>query len=118
MLAGWYKIHNHHIILQLKIQPNAQRTAFQEILGSLRKIAIKAPPRDGEANVELIRFIAKVFKVPQKEVHIIRGLTSRIKTVRVCLQFNPQCEKGGDQGKMCGNLRRILNIVGKDFGIS
>lgn len=82
-MTHWYQLQDNHLILHLKIQPNARTTTFMEILNSHRKIAIKAPPHEGEANAELIRFIAKTFKVPQKEVHIIRGTTSRMKTIKL-----------------------------------
>lgn len=82
-MAHWYQLQDKYILLHLKIQPNARKTAFMEIFDTFRKVAIKAPPRDGEANAELIRFIAKTYKIPQKEVEIIRGITSRIKTAKI-----------------------------------
>lgn len=42
-----------------------------------------APPADGKANAELVRFLAAEFAVPLQAVTIERGTTSRDKTVRI-----------------------------------
>jgi hypothetical protein len=42
-----------------------------------------APPVEGKANAELLRFLASVFGVPQRAVLLLRGESSRQKTVRV-----------------------------------
>jgi uncharacterized protein (TIGR00251 family) len=47
------------------------------------KVRLAAPPLDGKANAELIRFLADAFGVPQRNVLLLRGETSRAKTVRV-----------------------------------
>jgi uncharacterized protein (TIGR00251 family) len=47
------------------------------------KVRLAAPPVDGAANEELVRFLAKEFGVPQRAVEIVAGLSSRRKTVRV-----------------------------------
>jgi uncharacterized protein len=50
--------------------------------GALR-IRIAAPPVEGAANRELIRFLAKKFKVPQNALEIISGVSSKNKTIRL-----------------------------------
>jgi uncharacterized protein (TIGR00251 family) len=50
--------------------------------GAALKIRLKAPPVDGEANAELIRFLSKHFKIPKSRISIIRGETSKKKLVR------------------------------------
>jgi uncharacterized protein (TIGR00251 family) len=50
--------------------------------GALR-VRIAASPVEGAANAELIRTLAKAFEVPTGAVEIIRGQTSRLKTVSV-----------------------------------
>ena len=43
------------------------------------KVRLAAPPVDGKANAELLRFLADVFGVPQRGVVLVRGATSRQK---------------------------------------
>jgi uncharacterized protein len=50
--------------------------------GALR-VRIAAPPVDGAANRELIKVLAKAFKLPQSAVEIIAGANSKNKTIRI-----------------------------------
>lgn len=47
------------------------------------KIALKAPPADGRANEELIRFLADEFHTRRSSVRILAGGTSRRKLVSI-----------------------------------
>ena len=69
--------------IALQIQPRASRTELIGAHGDALKIRLAAPPVDGEANDELVRFLAKVLGVPKRAVTIVRGATGRRKTVRV-----------------------------------
>lgn len=73
------------VVVRLHIQPKASRS---EIVGehgegeSVRlKIRIAAPPVDGEANEELVRFLKKLTKLPASRIQIVRGESSRSKDV-------------------------------------
>jgi uncharacterized protein len=67
----------------VRIVPRASRSEIVgEHDGALR-IRIAAPPVDGAANRELIRTLAKMFKLPQNAVEIVSGANSKNKTVRV-----------------------------------
>ncbi len=44
---------------------------------------IAAPPVDGEANEELIRFLAKWFEVSRREIEIVSGETAKNKIIRI-----------------------------------
>lgn len=69
--------------LTLRIQPRASRTEIVGPLGGALKLRLAAPPVDGEANDELIRFLARVLGVPKSAVEIVRGAAGRTKQVRV-----------------------------------
>ncbi len=47
------------------------------------KARVAAPPVDGEANVSLIRLIAKALGAPRSAVRIVSGDTARIKLLVV-----------------------------------
>jgi hypothetical protein len=47
------------------------------------KIRLTAAPVDGEANKQLIRFLAEVLKIPQSRIEIVAGASGRDKIVSV-----------------------------------
>jgi uncharacterized protein len=67
----------------VRIVPRASRSEIAgEFDGALR-IRIAAPPVEGAANRELIRLLARMFKLPQNAVAIISGAGSKSKIVRI-----------------------------------
>ena len=69
--------------LTVKLHPRARRTAITGRLGDAWKLALAAPPVDGKANEECVRFFAELAGVPKSRVRIVSGATSRIKVVEV-----------------------------------
>jgi uncharacterized protein (TIGR00251 family) len=69
--------------LRLRIQPRASRTEVAGLHGDTVRIRLSAPPVDGAANEELIRFLAATLGVPARAVEITAGHGGRQKTVRV-----------------------------------
>lgn len=69
-------------ILQLRISPNASKNEIIKSEDGI-KIKITAQPVDGKANKALIEFLSKKFKVPKSYFEIIRGETSKDKTVLI-----------------------------------
>ncbi len=65
------------------VQPRASRDALLGVHGGQLKIALRAPPIDGEANAALVAFVAKVLHVPKKVIAIAHGEASRKKTIVV-----------------------------------
>ena len=79
----WLREESGAIVLALHVQPGAKRTGAAGEHGGALRIRLAAPPVDGRANAELVRFLADAFGVPQRQVTIVRGETSRQKTVRI-----------------------------------
>ncbi len=71
------------IVLALHVQPGAKRTEVAGTHGDALKVRLAAPPVDGKANAELLRFLAEAFGVPLRHVTLVRGETSRQKVVRI-----------------------------------
>ena len=65
------------------VQPRASKTEVVGPHGDAIKIRVKAPPVDGAANEELIRFLAKRFKVPRNAVELVSGSSSRHKQIAI-----------------------------------
>lgn len=51
--------------------------------GAAVKIRLRAPPVDGAANDELVRFLAARLGVGRRDVEIVGGATARTKRVRI-----------------------------------
>ncbi|HEA25662.1 MAG TPA: YggU family protein [Ectothiorhodospiraceae bacterium] len=88
---SWYQWKGKQLIITLRVQPKASR---DEIVGpygegandeeiEALKIRISAPPVDGKANEQLIKFIAKQFGVARRDVELLSGTTGRNKRVAI-----------------------------------
>ena len=70
--------------LEVKVTPRAKRN---QIVGwhqhSLVLVKIAAPPVEGKANDELVRFLAGKLGVTPEQILIIRGHTSRQKVLEI-----------------------------------
>lgn len=71
------------LVLRLVIQPKASRDQIVGLHGEELKVAITAPPVDGQANAHLIKFLAKQFRVAKGQVRLLRGELGRHKTVAI-----------------------------------
>jgi uncharacterized protein (TIGR00251 family) len=69
--------------LVVHVQPRAKRSEVAGRHGDAIKVRLQAPPVDGAANEELVRFLAETLGVPRRAVTIVTGLTSRRKTVEI-----------------------------------
>jgi hypothetical protein len=69
--------------LTVNVHPRARRSALAGRLGEAWKLALAAPPVDGKANDECVRFFAEFAGVPRSRVRIVVGLTSRLKVVEI-----------------------------------
>lgn len=77
------RLENDLLWLDLLIQPKASRDQFQGLHGDEIKLAITAPPVDGQANSHLVKYLAKQFKVAKSQINIVRGELGRHKTVTI-----------------------------------
>lgn len=71
------------VVLTLHVQPNAKATMFAGLHGDAVKLRLAAPPVDGKANVAVCAFVAEFCNMPRASVTLIRGQTSRLKSVRI-----------------------------------
>ena len=72
------------ILLKLRVQPRASRTAWAGTMADgTRKVKIAAPPEKGRANEELIRFLAEEYGVSRDAVEIRAGASGHTKHVRI-----------------------------------
>ena len=67
----------------VRVHPRARRSALAGRFGEAYKVDLAAPPVDGKANDECIRFFAELAGVPRSRVRIVTGLTNRTKVVEI-----------------------------------
>lgn len=68
------------------------------------KCYVKAPPEDGAANSELIKMLAKMLGITQDDIKIIKGATSRNKTISIRIGLTQEAV----MAKLVGEVQRAL----------
>ena len=85
--------------LQIYVQPNARQTEAVGEHGGALKVQVHAPPVDGKANDELIRWLSEVLEVKKSQITLKRGETQRQKVFEVT---------GGDSEALIAQALRIF----------
>ena len=75
-------------VLHCRVTPNAKKN---EILGwekddlgrEVLRVKLNAPPVDGKANQQLLKFLSQVLETPKSRLAIERGEKSRVKTIAI-----------------------------------
>ena len=64
--TNWLSIGKNNVLfLAIHAQPAAKRTAIVGIHGDKLKVCLASPPVDGKANSVLIKFFAKLLRIPK-----------------------------------------------------
>jgi uncharacterized protein (TIGR00251 family) len=69
--------------IEVKAHPRAKRTAITGRFGEAYKLDLAAPPVDGKANEECVRFFAQLAGVPRGNVRVVQGSASRMKVIEI-----------------------------------
>jgi uncharacterized protein YggU (UPF0235/DUF167 family) len=70
--------------LALRVTPGADRTRVTGRLADGRlQVRVAAAPEKGEANAELVQFLARALGLPRVAVRVARGRTSRDKLMEL-----------------------------------
>lgn len=70
------------ILINVKILPNSSKNEIIKT-DEVFKVKITAQPIEGKANKALIEFLSKTFKIPKSYFEIVRGETSKEKTILI-----------------------------------
>jgi uncharacterized protein (TIGR00251 family) len=81
--APYLKEQDGGTCLSVKLQPRASKNEIGAPLGEELKIKVAAPPVDGAANAALVAFLAAKLGCSRSACRILRGETSRHKTVLI-----------------------------------
>ena len=69
--------------ITIKAHPRAERSEVAGRLGAAWKLRLAAPPAEGKANQECVRFLAELAGVPRSRVRVVSGGAARTKIVEV-----------------------------------
>ncbi|MDJ0278442.1 DUF167 domain-containing protein [Sphingomonas sp. 2R-10] len=76
------------VTLTIRVTPKASRTAMTGVAtlengATALGLRIAAPPVEGAANDEVVRFVARQLRVGRRAVTLVSGGTARVKRVRI-----------------------------------
>ena len=79
----WHRWDGPDLILQLHVQPRANKEGLAGLSERGLKVRLTAAPADGAANAALQALLSREFKVPKADIVLERGATGRHKQVRI-----------------------------------
>lgn len=90
-------------VLEIKVRPNAGKQLIKRDKTGKIICYLKSAPEKGKANQELIKFLSKMLSIPQENVVIALGASSKNKTLSIT----------SDQ-----KLEDILQLLGVEIQLS
>jgi len=71
------------IIIQVYVVPRSAKCEVAGVQGDALKLKLTAPPAEGQANAECIRFLSDILGIKKKQVKILGGHKSKRKSVAI-----------------------------------
>ncbi|XP_039882625.1 UPF0235 protein C15orf40 homolog [Simochromis diagramma] len=78
------------VTIRVHAKPGSKHSSITEVSTEAVSVAISAPPTDGEANAELIRYLAEVLGLKKSHVCLDKGSRSRDKVIKVDSSLSPE----------------------------
>ena len=92
-MAAWLEERGDAVVLRIHAQPRAKKS---EVAGptaeGFLKVRLAAPPVEGKANRELLRFLADALGVSPRRLELVGGEKSTRKRVQVAGLRGRECE--------------------------
>lgn len=79
----WLHLAEGFVLLDVLVVPRSSKSRVMGVHDGRLKMQLAAPPVDGQANSELVRFLAESLGVAKAQIQIVGGASNRRKTVRV-----------------------------------
>ena len=96
------KIVEDGVVLKIRIAPNSAKNQLV-LSDDMVKLKITAQPIENKANKAVVEYLSKLFKIPKTSISILKGDTSKDKTLLL---------KTSDLSKI-ENIKTILSDVEK-----
>jgi uncharacterized protein (TIGR00251 family) len=71
------------VVIKVQVQTRASRDEVVGPYGDSLKVRITAAPVAGAANKHLLKFLAKQLKIPQSQLSLKSGATSKTKSISI-----------------------------------
>ena len=82
-MEDWYRITGEFAHIEIKAFPGSSKNEFAGIRDKRLCVRIAAPPEDGKANAYLCAFLAKTLGCAKRDVTLVKGEKSRLKTAAI-----------------------------------
>ena len=69
--------------VELRVKPGARVTKFGGWFGEMPRLAVAARAVEGKANAEVVRAVARLVGVRERDVRIVGGLRARTKRLEI-----------------------------------
>ena len=69
--------------ISVHVKPNARKNEVKKLDNGKYLVCVTAPPAEGKANKKAIEVLAEYFGKPKRSIIIVRGETSREKTIEI-----------------------------------
>ncbi len=79
----WLSRTGNGLRIEALARPGASRSGCLGVEARGLVMALHSPPEGGRANDELIEILARTLKLPRASVRIVRGASSRRKTIEI-----------------------------------
>ena len=89
------------VVIEVAARPGASPRGVVRASADGLVIRLNSAPEKGNANVELIEYLADQLRVPRSAVMIARGKSSRRKTIRIVTH---------QPGQVAARLRSLANL--------
>lgn len=86
----WLKRGEGQFSLQINVKPGSRQNAVKLDPAGGLQICLQASAQDGKANKMLIQYLAKLLRLQQKQIVILRGTTSRLKVLLIKAEADEQ----------------------------
>ena len=80
---AYLRVQSDGVLLSVKLQPRASANEIGDALGNELRIKVTAPPVDAAANEALVKLLAQHLDCPRNRIELVRGHTSRHKTIKL-----------------------------------
>lgn len=80
-MAPVLRTRGDQVLVEVAVSPGARHDALQGEYDQAVKISLKSRAVEGRANAALIRFLSAALDLPRRDIQIVRGGSSRRKTV-------------------------------------
>jgi len=94
-MESYIRISDDALLINVKVSPGASKSELAEVRDGRLKVRIAAAPEDGKANEELRSFLAKALGIPKKDIALVSGEKSRLKTLSLPVSAREKLESRG-----------------------